>query len=644
MAKTLHELGLSSAPATTEFHSLNWISASLQRGERASANEFLVPRTHFSPVKPSRLRGPRQQALPLGGGSRHVIANPSRGALAQVNRWDRGNTSPVKRSKGKPKLGYYDHHHQASLKEHQPPLTASTPLVRKSLPQRLPSGDLSSWLQLDLDEDDSIAAAPPSVTPTESDPPTAAIGEAGPTQTSLSLSASLNFTSTVNFMATPSSPVKISRALHSLGESPSKRKRAFSMLSSEDEESSSRPSKRRRSAGSVKTTFGGSFGAASSSSSSVFSPNQDSSELSGSTVPYQAYIDSVPPHKKAMRERQRKYYAGQKPPAKRDDNLNTHLTDIFDQLAQNCAARGEVWRKFTYAAASRQFRNCREKIVRVEQVQGMPRIGKRLQDKVSEILRTGTLQRVELEAKDSLTVTVKLFESIWGVGSATALKWYRLGYRTLDDIRSKCKVNHQQATGLQYYEEFKERIPRAEVTQLGQIVKDEVRRLDRGMKVKIVGSYRRKKLSCGDIDILICHKDVAHLENFLPRVLTRLHALNFLTDDLTAIEPGVDSYMGVCQLKPTLPHRRIDIKVYPPDEWGPALLYFTGSGHFNRSMRLWARKNGYSLSEHSLVRRYGTGKDDQKGDPIPGLTSERAVFDILGWEYKPPHQRELEQQ
>lgn len=35
--------------------------------------------------------------------------------------------------------------------------------------------------------------------------------------------------------------------------------------------------------------------------------------------------------------------------------------------------------------------------------------------------------------------------------------------------------------------------------------------------------------------------------------------------------------------------------------YGYALLYFTGNAHFNRSMRLWARKKGYSLSDHSLV-------------------------------------------
>ena len=44
------------------------------------------------------------------------------------------------------------------------------------------------------------------------------------------------------------------------------------------------------------------------------------------------------------------------------------------------------------------------------------------------------------------------------------------------------------------------------------------------------------------------------------------------------------------------------LKVWPKASFALALLHFTGSGHFNREMRLYAKRNGYHLSDHELRR------------------------------------------
>ena len=101
-------------------------------------------------------------------------------------------------------------------------------------------------------------------------------------------------------------------------------------------------------------------------------------------------------------------------------------------------------------------------------------------------------------------------------------------------------------------------------------------------------------------------------------------------------------YMGVCKVpgKSSLA-RRIDIKVYPKEHYGFALLYFTGSDYFNRSMRLFAEKKGYTLSDHGLapVQKIG-GSKITKGMSIPCHTEEE-VFKALGIPYKAPAQRDL---
>lgn len=82
---------------------------------------------------------------------------------------------------------------------------------------------------------------------------------------------------------------------------------------------------------------------------------------------------------------------------------------------------------------------------------------------------------------------IDLFGNIWGCGPNIARNWYdqvsqislsfisnRIfqGFRTLDDIRTKAKLNPNQQVGLKYYDEFRERIPRDEVTEIEAVVGD----------------------------------------------------------------------------------------------------------------------------------------------------------------------------
>lgn len=117
-----------------------------------------------------------------------------------------------------------------------------------------------------------------------------------------------------------------------------------------------------------------------------------------------------------------------------------------------------------------------------------------------------------------------------------------------------------------------------------------------------------------------------------------------LTDHLAYPKQGShksETYMGIYHLGSEGYHRRIDIKIYPREHFGYAILYFTGSDFFNRSMRLFARKKGYTLSDHGLHPAFRfKNQKIWEGENIPCYTEED-VFKVLGLDYKKPDERNV---
>ena len=136
------------------------------------------------------------------------------------------------------------------------------------------------------------------------------------------------------------------------------------------------------------------------------------------------------------------------------------------------------------------------------------------------------------------------------------------------------------------------------------------------------GSYRRIKETCGDVDILITRLDGKRDANILTLLIQKLSNEKFLVDHLTyswqSQRTGQrDTYMGVCSVQGGK-NRRIDIKIYPREQYGTAILYFTGSDYFNRSMRYLAQQKGYSLTDDALrkVKRDTKNKKIWEGPVI----------------------------
>ncbi|XP_033697863.1 DNA polymerase lambda isoform X2 [Tursiops truncatus] len=219
------------------------------------------------------------------------------------------------------------------------------------------------------------------------------------------------------------------------------------------------------------------------------------------------------------------------------------------------------------------------------------------------------------------------------------------GFRNLEDIRNQASLTTQQAIGLKHYDDFLDRMPREEAAEIEQTVREAAQAFNPGLLCMACGSYRRGKATCGDVDVLVTHPDGRSHQGIFSRLLDSLRQRGFLTDDLVSQEENgqQQKYLGVCQLPgPGRRHRRLDIIVVPYSEFACALLYFTGSAHFNRSMRALAKTKGMSLSEHALstaVVRDTQGLKVGLGQVLPTPT-EKDVFRLLGLPYREPAERD----
>lgn len=324
------------------------------------------------------------------------------------------------------------------------------------------------------------------------------------------------------------------------------------------------------------------------------------------------------------------------------NNFNKHITDKLEVLAKAYTHQGDKWRALSYSKAVNALKSYHKPVTSYQEACKIPGIGTRMADKIDEIMESGHLRK--LDHIGEAVPVLELFTNIWGAGAKTAQLWYQQGFRTLEDIRTKAHLSNTQKIGLKHYDDFLDRMPREEAGAIEKVVRDAVQAIDPRLVAMACGSYRRGKATCGDVDVLISHPDGKSHKGVFSKVLQTLHDSGFLTDDLVSHEENGEQkkYMGVCRLPgPGHRHRRLDVIVVPYNEFACALMYFTGSAHFNRSMRALAKTRNMSLSEHSLnenVVRQGSLKV-YGGTPLPTPT-EQAVFSVLGIPYRRPHERD----
>ncbi|KAK0446787.1 hypothetical protein EV421DRAFT_1791382 [Armillaria borealis] len=332
--------------------------------------------------------------------------------------------------------------------------------------------------------------------------------------------------------------------------------------------------------------------------------------------------------------------------------------DVVDRLSElkglHAAKAGheDRWKVFAYTRAISAIRVYPKRIKRTSEVLSLRGIGEKTAQKIWEILQTGGLRRIKYETTEEVIVS-RVFQGIYGVGLKTSLLWYGAGNRTLDDIKTEkygTKLSNAQKIGLKYYDDINSRMPRDEAKALFDLIKPIALSIDPKLFVEIMGSYRRGKADCGDIDIMItrCPDDDGKTHaGVLGKLLKKLREADIITEDLAVPENIRDLeaiYRGLCHLpQEGSRQRRIDFLTIPWKSRGAALLYYTGDDIFNRALRLKANHMGYSLNQRGLwegvVRDPSNRTKKLNTGSIKASETEEEIFKILNVPYQEPHER-----
>ncbi|XP_071827213.1 DNA-directed DNA/RNA polymerase mu-like isoform X3 [Apostichopus japonicus] len=321
--------------------------------------------------------------------------------------------------------------------------------------------------------------------------------------------------------------------------------------------------------------------------------------------------------------------------------------------------------------------------------------GKHCKRIIQELLEDGFSTEVENIQGDEWFEVMQAFTGIFGCGPATARKWYDLGHRTLDDIRRSeySNLSIEQRKGLEHFTDLNTPVTRREAEKIHSIVKTEAERILPGVTVIMTGGFIRGKDSGHDVDFLISHPEEGREEELLAQLLQNLRAHLIYTDvqrntygeaPISVKRQSVMDHFERCfsifklpkdedvvttsgideerihadEEEPSSPckklktsgrssgsthgtseneskswiARRVDFVMTPASQHAFALMGWTGSRMFCRSIRDYANKEmNMILTSHGLFDKVNNCSLEAK--------TEREIFQHLNLTYREPHER-----
>jgi DNA polymerase (family 10) len=310
---------------------------------------------------------------------------------------------------------------------------------------------------------------------------------------------------------------------------------------------------------------------------------------------------------------------------------NAEIAAMFDQTAELLEiAGGNPFRARAYRRAARTIENLPQSVTSLiaagEDLSELPGIGKDLAGKIAEIVASGRFDVLQ-SLKRKLPGDIAAMAALPGLGpKRIKLLYDRLHIRTLEDLRRAAqaeRLSELRGFGAKTEQKILAALTKTTVTEKRfklSVAEAEATALLDYLKlpksdIAVAGSYRRRRETVGDLDIVATAAKTAVIGDQLIKY-----------DNVAEISAHGPTRTTVV-LRSGL---QVDLRVVRATSFGAALLYFTGSKAHNIALRGLANDRGWKLNEYGLF---------QGNRRIAGRT-ETEIYRKLGLAYVPPELRE----
>lgn len=319
--------------------------------------------------------------------------------------------------------------------------------------------------------------------------------------------------------------------------------------------------------------------------------------------------------------------------------INKELARIFDEMASyyRFKGAGDRFRVIAYENASHVIDHLTEDVrdFTEDELIEINGIGEGIASKIREYIETGKIKKYEELGEEIPHDFVELLK-IQGIGPET-LKTLNeeLGIKSREELLEALdsgkieklkgfgeKTVNNIREGLMQAQKAGERVLLAEALEIVDELRGELEKCKEIEKLEFAGSIRRMKATIGDIDIL-----ATSAPKNRQKVLDHFVSMSGIKKVLAQ---GDTKASVIIETK----ERQVDLRLVENDQWGAALLYFTGSKDHNIHLRMIAKDKGYKINEYGIY-------DNRTDKKLAGKT-EKEMYGKLKLSWIPPEMRENE--